>query len=224
MSVLEQEISLSSIKALLTKTKKTKKKETALKTTINFVADNEKETNWFLAVPGIILIIVAATAFAKFGVIDRYARLAEAEAEVSAIRNRYEEAMAYLNGSDELSEEFYHYTWTLHSDVELNRIQRSEIADLVRTIGDYGVTVRSYSLSDVNMNLDLHAETLQSLSQLAETLRKNPIVSTCTVNTARTQAEVKEASSGVDAQMTIRVRTRAELRQIEDMEEETANE
>ncbi len=224
MSVLEQEISLSSIRELLTKKKKTKKKETALKTTINFVADQEKETNWFLAIPGIILIVAAAAVFAKFGVIDRYARLAKAEAEVSAIQKRYDEAVAYLNGSEELSEEFYHYTWTLHSDVELNRIQRTEIADLVRTIGDYGVTVRSYSLTDVNMNLDLHAENLQSLSLLAENLRKNKIVSTCTVNTARTQAEVKETANGVDAQMTLRVRTRAELQQIEEMEGETANE
>ena len=209
MGVLNQEISLEMFRRLFRR--QTQVRTSPLKTHINFVEEQHRETNWLLAIPGVVLILIGAALFGKFGVADRYASLAEAQAEQSAMQERLDQAMDYLNGSEEVTEWFEHYSWTLLSGEELNLIPRTEIADLVAMMGDGGVTVRSCSLNGTNLSVQVNAPDLQTVSRLSERVRKEDIVSACTVNTARSLSQ-EVTDQGVDVQMTIRIRTREELR------------
>ena len=212
---LNQEISLDMFKK---KKKDTEEDVTALlKTTINLVMDDRPKTNWAMAVPGIILILLAALLVGKFAVADRLKKQAEAEGRVAALEQQKEEGLAAIEASGELASKYYHYTWSGISEDERNQISRVWIADLIGLIGTYNIEVKSCTVNGMEMGVVVSAEKLQTISRLMETLREVPIVSACSVTTAQTNegktltAEETRPIGKVDAHIRITLSTLQEV-------------
>ncbi|MBQ7677069.1 MAG: hypothetical protein IJT32_02425 [Lachnospiraceae bacterium] len=201
---LHQEISLDTIKNLF---RRKKKKSEHLKTTINFVRlSEEKGTNWFLAIPGIIAIVIGAVLFSKLAVIDRYGRLSRAQGEVAALEDQIAAGMEELNGSGELTEQFYHYTWTGMTEEELSRESRVRITGLIGYIDERGLAVNACSLSGNILTLNVTGASLEQISKVMVDVRGQEIVDTASVSMAQTKEAAEDAVYGVDAQLIINIK------------------
>lgn len=200
------------------------KRAAELKTTINFIDVDEKESSWSLAVPGILLIAVAAALFSKFAVVDRYGRLWEAEAEVSRLQAELDDGMEKIQASKELSDRFYHYTWSGMSEEEIDRTSRVDVAELVQYISTQVMSVNSYTLTGDQLTVNLTAPTLESISRLSVDVEERPIVGSCSMPTAQTNMSDTDYTDGVDAQIVVYIRTGSEIAGGERSESEEAEE
>lgn len=197
---------------------KKKKETTSLKTGINFIGVEEDKSAVSTILPIVITLVVAAILFSKFAVIDRYHRLWEKEAENRALAAELEKDNAALNKAKSLTERFYHFTWTQMDDEEVGRMSRVRVADLVTYITSQMAGVRSYTVSGDVLNVQVMADSLQSISRVAGELGKRKIVEGVTVQTART-GSFEEADSGiVEAQLVIYIRTQDELSEMKKQE------
>ncbi len=204
---LKAEISLDSIKNLFERKKY--KSGGELKTTINFVGIEEKETNWLLAIPGIVVIVIGAMMIAKFGVTDRYAKLSAARAEANALQKQVEEGMAEISSAGDLTDQFYHYTWTDMTEEEIMQQSRVKIANLITFINGQGLTVNAYALNGLQLTVTVRGTSLDQISQVLAQVRNEEIVESCSVSMAQMNEDRETASVGVDAQLNIFIHTLA---------------
>ena len=194
------------------KEKKVKKKKerkaaksTPLKTSINFIDANEKDSDLRLALPASILIIIAAVFFSKFAVVDRYQRLWEEQSKVSEKQAQIEANTNIIEESKALSDKYYHYTQSGMTEDELYSQSRVSVANLVKMIGENCKGVMSYSLTGNRLSVNITASSLESLSFLAQRIEGQDIVESATVTTAQSQITdySKPKSDSVDAQLNI---------------------
>lgn len=167
------------------------KKEEQLKTYINFAEIKEKRTtNWIFVIPGIIVIALACAAFAKFGVIDMYNSVDKTRAEVSDLQTLLEKDNELINSADELTEEFYHNTWSDMEDEEKTRIRRYDAANLIEEISGKDIIVNSYNIRGNLITVDVTTDALSQVSKLNEKLTSMDAVESVTV--ANAQKETTE--------------------------------
>lgn len=153
---------------------------------INLAVQGEKPLKIGLAIPAILLILVAAAAFSKFLVIDRFAEVTAAENEVRRLQIKLDEGYEELADFDDLSALYAHYTYSGLTNEELNRTDRVEILKLLRSVVLPRAVISSWSVSGNELTINLSAETLQQINLLVQQLEMQDLVDFCTVNTANT--------------------------------------
>ena len=171
---------------------KTSKKKFALKShgrmpskrSINLAFLGEEKINLLIAIPAILLILVAAALFSKFFVIDRIAEVNAAQAHVASLRTRLNADYAELADYDDISELYAHYTYSGMTAEELQRTDRVEILSLLRRVIVPRATVSSFSLSGNVMTVGITSSSLQEINLLAQALGEEEIVDFCTVSSA----------------------------------------
>ena len=194
--------------------RKKKEEEKPLKTTINFVGIEKKESPWKLAVPAVILVLVGTVLFARFAVIARFERLWAAEAEVSRLQSQMREGMEIIANSKELSERYYHYTWSGMTEEETGRTSRVDVADLITFIGSQCQGIRSCVLSGQVLSVNITADSLESISRIGSAIEERQIVKRCSTQTAQRDTldmDTGAATNSVDAALTIYIRTKSEI-------------
>lgn len=164
-----------------------KRRQMPTKRVINLAVLDEKKVNFGLAIPAILLILVAAAVFSKFLVIDRMAEVSAAQAEVSRLQTRIDQGYEELAGFDDLADLYAHYTYSGFTPEELNRSDRVEVLRLIRSVVLPRAEVSSWSLSGNILTINLNAETLQDINLLIQQLESEDMVDFCTVNTANTK-------------------------------------
>ncbi len=180
-----------------------------VKNSINLAGAGEKPLNLKLAIPGIILILLAAVALSKFGVIDRYAALSRAQGVVSSlnaeIRANYEKIDRY----SELEEKYAHYTYTGMTAEELSRVDRTETVKMIERVVLPAARLSGWSINGNQLALTVTAQTLQEINVIAQRLESEEIVDYCQVTTAATEThyyndltEEEDPIYGVTAQVT----------------------
>ena len=159
------------------------------KRTVNFIGIGKKRINWLIALPAILLIIVAAAAFCKFGILDRYEKLAQLEAENAEIQSRVESYEEIIAGFDDLKNEYAHYTYTGFTANEKNRADRLTVLDLMDNYVRPYSTINSWTVYDNVLSFALTDVTLAEANRLIADLENDPAVSFCNVTTAKTTDE-----------------------------------
>jgi type IV pilus assembly protein PilM len=153
---------------------------------INFGKQKEKKKSnigaVLCAIAAVILVILLA---AKFLVLDRFSSLAKAQKNVEDLEAQIELGNQFINSGDELAEEFYHYTWTDMTDEEKDRVSRKEVAELVKIINNNKVSVRQIFVSENVLTVDITTDTLQSVSELSESLNGQKSVESVQVENAQ---------------------------------------
>ena len=168
----------------------------------NFAEAGEKEKTSIvtvLATAGVI--VVALGLLGKFGVIDRMRLLEEERRSAEELQTQIEQQVGMLDGYEELTNEYGHYSWEQLSDEEKRRVSRLEAMLLCDLIGNQGMKVKFLDLSGEVLTVDLMASDLDSVNRLSKVLEEEEIVEGCTVLSAKTNTE--EEADGVTAQIRV---------------------
>ena len=175
---------------------------------INLAAVGVRRINWFLAVPAILLILVGASLFAKFLVLDRVALVEKERQELTALQMSLAESTRDLENYDALAEQYAHYTRSGMNEEELARADRLAVMDLLaRAVMPY-TALENWTLNGNELTMNIHSGSLQEVNRLIQALLREEIVDYCDVSTAATeQGEQTEASeSSVSATVTVLVK------------------
>lgn len=161
------------------------------KRSINLAGYGEKPINLKIAIPAIILILAAAVAFAKFGVIDRIDAVTAAQAEVRAVQNQVDEAYATINSYQDLADQYAHYTISGMTEEETERSDRVAVLKLLEQIVVPKATISAWQITGNQMTVELSDKTLEDVNRIVQELEEDPLVNFCTMTTA---TSVDEAS------------------------------
>ena len=178
--------------ALAIKTKNNKKRgvkhrrQMPTKRVINLATVGEKKMHFGLAIPGIILILIAAAAFSKFLVIDRYAEVTAARQQVYELQNELDQGYAELADYDDLAELYAHYTYSGFTNEELHRTDRADVLKLIRNMILPYAEVNSWSVTGNQLTVEMTGDSLQQINLIVQQLEQQDLVDFCTVNTANT--------------------------------------
>ncbi len=146
----------------------------------------KKETNWYAAVPAIIAICIGAGLISKFAVLDRFTALARAKVYEAQLETQLMEQKKIIKDSDEITKEYYHYTWDGMSEEEKARVSRLKVANIVDLIGKQGLKINSLDLKGEQFTVNVSGNNLESISKLTELLDEQDIIESCSVESAKT--------------------------------------
>ena len=151
---------------------------------INLAEIGEEHINALVALPAILLIILAAAVFSKFLVYDRLMEVEAARGEVAQLQRTLDEGYEELAGFEELADLYAHYTFSGMTQEERDRISRVEVLSLVDRLILPRAGVDDLTVSGNQMTLNISGNTLQEINLLVQTLEADPVVDFCTVTTA----------------------------------------
>ena len=168
------------------KARKVSKRSLPTKRSINLATTDENNIQPAVAIPAIVLIVLAAALLSKFAVIDRLAAVSRAEGEVSAMQSELDSKYAQLKDFGELTDEYAHYTYSGMTQEELNRTDRVAVLDLIQRVVLAKGWVSSWNVSSNILTLDITRGDLQEINLLVQELNEESMVDFCTVTTAAT--------------------------------------
>ena len=105
-----------------------------VKRSINLILIDENRISPIKATLGVIVVLALAMVFAKYMVLDRINEVSAAQAKADRLRNQLDEALATVEGSDDIEEKYAHYSMAGMTQAELGLVDRTEILALVEEI------------------------------------------------------------------------------------------
>lgn len=191
------------------KDKKKSKKQIKLpyKRAINLAEHLEKRTNWLLAIPGVILIVLGAGIFSKVAVIDRMNALDEANARVSEMQSQVDLLYQKYDELNVISEEYAHYTYSGLTEEEQQYFNRLELVKLIESRIMTKATVDNYQVKEDELIVPLRADSLEIVKEIVSDLEKDSLVNYCVMNNANTMEATENEEEYVAAQLTIYLNT-----------------
>lgn len=174
-----KEVSFGSLK------KKSKKAEMPSKTTMNLMVEEAHTFDIRKSWPWIVLLIVIAALFVKFGIVDPYVQVAQKQSELNQQQSLLSDAESKLSGYDALKTEYESYGAFLNSDSTAS-VDAVAVLDLVDQQIAPSATVTAISLKSNTLTLALANASLETIGNLTDQLRGQPIVSAVSVSTAAT--------------------------------------
>ena len=173
------------------------------KRSINLAEVGVKRINLKAAIPAVIIIAVLAVLVSKFGVIDRFVKVAEAEREVAELQERIETAHKRIAGYGELRDVYAHYTYSDMTEEELNRPDRVRIMALIKRVVMPRADIISWSVTGRQLKITLNAGTLEEINGIAQSLLGESMVDYCNISTAVTDKDRAIATKGVTADVIV---------------------
>lgn len=162
-----------------------KKGKLPTKRTIN-LADSTKPKgiNWAIAIPLIIVIIALAVLFAKFAVVDQFAKLSKLQSENSEIQRNIDKMYEEIAKFDEVKSEYAHYTFSGFTEEELSRADRNGVLDLIDKYVMPSAVLDSWTLYGNTLVMMVSGITLGEANSIVANLETDPTISFCSVQTA----------------------------------------
>ena len=160
----------------------------APKKQINLALAGQKKKHYFVAIPAIGAIVVAAGVIGKVAVADRLVKMSEAQSAASELQKQVDDITAYIDSFGDLQETYAHYTYQGLNADELSYLNRPEVLQLMKNVIFPKVTVSSWSVSGNQLTLPVTGENLSDINSLVQELEQDPIVDYCNVMTAVTDS------------------------------------
>ena len=160
----------------------------APKKQINLALAGQKKKHYFVAIPAIGAIVVAAGVIGKVAVADRLVKMSEAQSAASELQKQVDDITAYIDSFGDLQETYAHYTYQGLNVDELSYLNRPEVLQLMKNVIFPKVTVSSWSVSGNQLTLPVTGENLSDINSLVQELEQVPIVDYCNVMTAVTDS------------------------------------
>ena len=177
-----------------------------VKRSINFATVGEKPIDWRIAIPSIILIVFLAGLLGKVAVVDRFAALNEARAEVYRMQAQINEREEYYRQLTDISEDYAHYTTSEMTQEEKDRVSRVIVMDVAERLILPVDPVDAWSLNENTLSIHISDRPLTEITAMANRILADPAVIQCTVTsesaTASSTAQVVTEEI-VTADMTI---------------------
>ena len=161
-----------------------------VKKSINIAAVGQKKTRLAVALPLFLFALAVIAVFTKFLVMDRLEAVDREEQRVRELRTQLSAANTELEGFGELKEEYAHYTFADMTEEELQRVERSDVVELLERIVISRASLSSWSVRQNQLTLAVTLDTLQDTSELVQLLNEDARVDYATVKSAVTN-EIK---------------------------------
>ena len=167
-----------------------------VKRSINMALVGQKKTNFLAVFLVIILILVVVAAVGKFFVMDRLTVVEMEQQKVRDLRNELSLANAKLDSFGELKNTYAHYTFADMTSEEMNRVERSDVVELIERIVLPSAQLNSWNIRQNQLTLNVTLNTLQDTNLLAQILNDEEMVEFATVKNAVTN-EIKREEQAV---------------------------
>lgn len=176
------------------------------KRSINLAAVGEKPINPLVAIPSILLILIAAALISKFAVVDRLMAVTKAEKEVAEVRAMVNQGYARISEFGELADTYAHYTYSGMSEEELSRADRLAAVKMIDKVIVPKAQVRDWTITENQMVITVIAEDLQAVNKIVQQLEQEDIVDYCSVVTAATNETYYNGYLVIDEDATVTAR------------------
>ena len=163
------------------------------KTGINLNMHERRTGKVLTLVLGLALIAVLAGAAAKFGVIDLYGRLADAQSEYAQVHQQYEAVQDKLEDYDAVLAQYRTYSrdWMTDSDGKDSYalVDRQAVLDLVEREMMSRGTLSAVQVQGDEMRVSMSGMTLDRISEMFDALEASEIVKSVELNMAETEKD-----------------------------------
>lgn len=166
-----------------------------VKRSINFATVGEKPIDWRIAIPSIVLIVLIAGIISKVAVIDRFAALDAARAEVYQLQSKIREQQDIYDNLPDISSDYAHYTISDMSEEERNRISRVTVMEVVKNLILPVAPLDAWSLNENVLSIHVSSNTLTEITDMVERLKADPSVADCAVHTESTTVSSNDSIS-----------------------------
>lgn len=169
---------------------------------INFADVGKAKTNYLKIVPYILIFLVAAGLFAKFGVIDILDDVSAEEQKTVDLQTDVLNAQAKVLEFGSLADEYEHFTFSRMTPDEITRVDRVQILDLIRTVLiPRGVRVESWSISGNTLTIYITARDMVELGTLKNLISADPRVDTASLTKVNSVKLVSEDDPDITLSM-----------------------
>lgn len=184
------------------------------KTGINMNMREKRTGKYVTVIVGVCLILLCAGLVAKFGVIDQYRRLSDAQGAYTRVHQQYVDTETQLEDYDRILAEYRTYSmdWMTGSEDSKKNyvaVDRQDVLDLVESEMMPRGTVKSVTVRDDSLVVTMGGMTLDQISAMFARLRLSPIVDSVSLSVASTE----EGKAATIMDFTVRI----ELRQPEEV-------
>ena len=150
------------------------------KSTMNF-ARREIGVNYKKLLPVVLIVIIAAVIFAKFGFLDPISEKTRAYSELASKQDQLTAYTAKLQEYDELAKQYGRYSYGWMSESETSIVDRTEVLSLLENKIMRKATVENYAINNNVLTINLTGLSLTQASRVVEDLESSPIVVSATV-------------------------------------------
>ena len=172
--------------------KKGKALKVPSKRTMNFV-HHEASFNPVRMLPVIVLLLVIAGVFVKFGILDLTEQKMMAYQEVSTKQVQLTGLVKSAEGYDEVAYQYGRYSYGWMNEGETNMVNRMDVLRLIEEKIGTKCVVENIAITDNVLTTNIHGLTLEEASNMVEILEGCSIVSSATIYSAVAQ-DAGEAS------------------------------
>ena len=174
------------------------KKNIAGKKTMN-LAFHESSVNVKKLIPLILVIVIAALAFVKFGILDQTAKKVAALNEVNTKQSQLAAINVKLSGYDELEQLYGRYSYGWMTEAESGLVDRMEVITILEKIIDKSAVIEDFAINYNILNVNISGLSLDQTSTLVKELEADPQVTSASVYTAKSE----DADLNAEVAMTI---------------------
>lgn len=177
------------------------------KRTVNLAKHESHKKDLTTLITGGFLILVVCILVAKFGVIDQFNRLNEAETAYNDAHNQNLELQQQLEPYPEVEQEYRTYSrkWMKTDSSIAVAVDRSDVLNMLETQLMSNGTMRSFLVENNTVIANMSGMNLEEISIMFAELQRQPIVKYATLTIAST-----EASSDVDVDFSITITLQSE--------------
>ena len=161
------------------------------KKTMNFV-HHQSSINYKKLIPVLLVIIVAAAVFAKFGIMDQLDKKTAAYNELALKQEQLAAVNAKLTGYDELEKQYGRYSYGWMNDSEVNLVSRMDVLKLVEDKIAPAAVIENMAVNNNVLTMNIHGITLEQASAMVKSLEQSELVVSATVYNAVAE-EAEEA-------------------------------
>ena len=161
------------------------------KKTMNFV-HHQSSFDPKKVIPIVLIVLIVAAVFLKFGVLDMLDKKAAAQAELDQKQQQLALVEAKLEGYDELAMEYGRYSYGWMNDTEVNMVSRMDVLDLIEKKISPKATIDNFAVNNNVLTMNIHGITLEEASKMVKSLEATELVESASVYNAVAE-EAEEA-------------------------------
>ena len=153
------------------------------KKTMNFV-HHQSSINLKKLVPVVLVILIVAAVFVKFGVLDPLDKKTAALNELSLKQEQLAAVEAKLSGYDELAKEYGRYSYGWMNETEVNMVSRMDVLGLIESRIANKAIIDNIAVNNNVLTLNIHGITLEQASSMVKNLEASDLVESASVYNA----------------------------------------
>ena len=153
------------------------------KRTMNFV-HHQSSFNASRMVPIILLMVIVAAVFVKFGILDFLDKKMDAYDEVGQKQEQLSGLNKGLANYDEVFYQYGRYSYGWMNEKETTMVNRMDILKLLEQKIGPSAVIEDMNVTDNILTLNIHGLTLEQASTLVNTLESDKLVESATVYSA----------------------------------------